>query len=305
MLRIPAVLAVLGLSALTLAACSSAPAAASCERADSDASVLDFVHTSGGFGSPEMTLDAPVFVDRTIFTDETVGDGLRVSAEGQDVQFTASIANGATGAAILTSGTQVQSLSSWRTNYDGLADMMMCATEGSRIVGAIPADQVSAAAAQSMGLGDGQSLVVTIDLQKVYLAAADGVPQYNDRRGMPSVVLAPDGRPGLIIPDAAAPGELAVELLKKGSGPEVAAADSVRVQYTGVDWDTRKVTDSTWEDGAATSVTSSSTLAFAPQLVGQTVGSQLLVVVPGAAGAAATAYVIDLLGIDAPVAATQ
>ena len=40
--RIPAVLAVLGLSALTLVACSSGPAAASCERATSDASVLDF-----------------------------------------------------------------------------------------------------------------------------------------------------------------------------------------------------------------------------------------------------------------------
>ena len=49
-----------------------------------------------------------------------------------------------------------------------------------------------------------------------------------------------------------------------------------------------------------------SKLAFAPQLVGATVGSQLLVVVPadasGAGGDAATIYVVDVLGIDDPAA---
>lgn len=302
--RIPAAIAVLGLSALTLVGCSSGPAAASCERADSDASVLGFVQTSGEFGTPAATLDAPVYVESTTFTDEVVGDGLRVTSDLQDVVFSVTLVNGATGEPILSSGTQVQPLSSWRENFDGLAQLMMCATEGSRVVGAIPATDVSEAAAQQLGVAEGQSIVATLDLQRVYLAAADGVPQYNDRRGMPSVVLAPDGRPGLIVPDVPAPTDQVVEVLKKGDGAVVAASDTVRVHYTGVNWTTDAVTSSTWEDGASQAIAVSSGPAFAGALVGATVGSQLLVVVPGQTeGDPTVAYVVDILGIDA--AATQ
>lgn len=305
MLRIPAVVAVLGLSALTLAACSSGPADASCDRADAHAPVLDLIEASGAQGSPEIKVDAPVHVPQTTFTDITVGDGLRVTSDTQDVVFSVAIANGATGQPILTSGTQVQPLSGWSENYDGLAKLMMCATEGSRIVGAIPASDLSPEAAQNFGVGDDQSIAVILDLQHVYLGAADGVPQYNDRRGMPSVVVAPGGRPGITIPDADPPAGLAVELLKKGSGPAITDQDSARVHYTSVSWDTRKVLDSTWESGASVAVRSSDTLAFAPELVGATVGSQLLVVVPGAsAGDSATVYVVDILGIDEPESAT-
>lgn len=304
MLRVPAVIAVLGLSVLTLAACSSAPAgsaAASCERAPSDATVLDFAHTSGDFGTPAVQLNAPVFVPQTTFTDATVGDGMRVTSDGQDVQFSIALANGATGQVIGESGTQVQSLAAWRTRFDGLAQMMMCATAGSRIVGAIPVSEMSDQAAQGLGLTSGQSLVVAVDLQRVYLGAADGTPQYNDRPGMPSVVVAPDGRPGVIVPSGAAPTDLVVETLKKGSGAEIAQGDTARVHYTAVDWKTRQVTDSTWESGTTAPVTSTSRLAFAPELLGQTVGSQLMVVAPPAsAGGSATVYVVDILGIDDP-----
>lgn len=306
MLRIPAVIAVLGLSVLTLAACSSGPASASCERTDSDASVWGLVETSGEFGAPEMTVSAPVFVDSTAYTDETVGEGLRVTSDDQDVEFSVAIVRGSTGEQILSSGTQVQQLAKWRTGFDGLAQLMMCATEGTRVVGAVPADQLSPEAAKSLGLADDESIVVTLDLTKVYLGAADGTPQYNDRRGMPSVVLAPDGRPGVIIPDAQAPSELAVETLKKGTGATITETDAVRVHVTSVDWTTRQVVASTWEDGASQVVKSADGGPFSAELAGATVGSQLLIVAPPAgAGEAATVYVVDILGIDDPVAAAQ
>lgn len=304
MLRVPAVIAVLGLSALTLAACSSAPAgtaAASCERPQSDATVLDFAHSSGDFGTPSLRLDAPVYVPQTTFTDVTVGDGMRVTSGGQDVQFSIAIANGATGQVIGESGTQVQSVDAWKTRLGGLGTMLMCATAGSRIVGAVPASDMPSEAVQGLGLTADQTLVVTVDLQRVYLAAADGAPQYNDRRGMPSVVVAPDGRPGVIVPDGAAPADLAVETLKKGTGPAIGADDTARVQYLAVDWKTRAVRDSTWQNGASAPVAPGSRVPFAPQLQGVTVGSQLLVVVPAAtAGESATIYVVDVLGIDDP-----
>lgn len=302
--RVPAVLAVLGLSVLTLAACSSAPAGtpgASCDRPQSDATVLDFAQTSGDFGTPALALDAPVYVPQTTFTDVTVGDGMRVTSDVQDVQFSIALANGATGQVIGESGTQVQSVASWGTRFAGLATMLMCATEGSRIVGAIPSSDMSDEAVQGLGLTSGQTLVVTVDLQRVYLGAADGAPQYNDRGGMPSVVTAPDGRPGVIVPDGAAPDDLAVETLKKGTGPVVGADDTARVQYLAVDWKTRAVNDSTWQSGASAPVAPGSKVAFASQLQGATVGSQLLVVAPATTdGGSATIYVVDILGIDDP-----
>jgi hypothetical protein len=145
---------------------------------------------------PDVTLSAPVYVDHTVAVDETVGSGLRVTSDMQDVQFAITIMSGSTGQKILTSGTQVTPLSKWREQYAGFAELMTCATEGSRILGAVPASALSAEAAQGWGLTGADSIVVAIDLQKVYLAAADGTPQYNDRRGCPRSCWLPNGTRG-------------------------------------------------------------------------------------------------------------
>ncbi|WP_292835950.1 FKBP-type peptidyl-prolyl cis-trans isomerase [Microbacterium sp.] len=314
MLRIPAALAIVGLTALALVGCSAAAPAASCERPSNDSSVLDLLDVSGAAGAPAVQVSSPVYVDHTVFTDETVGEGTAVTSESQDVVFTVAIANGATGETILTSGTQVLPLSQWVTDYAGFGKMMMCATEGSRIVGAIPASDLSEAAASNLRLAEGSSAVVVMDLQKVYLAAANGVPAYNDRSGMPSVVLAPNGTPGIIVPDAPPPSDLVVEVLKKGEGEVVTADDSIRIHYTGVTWADRAVFDSTWERGASSAVTLGGVIdGFARALDEQTVGSQILVVIPpelgygdqpaGAIPAGSTlVFVIDILGVDPPTA---
>lgn len=315
--RISAVVAVLGLSALALVGCSSSTSNASCERPHADSSALGLIAASGEVGKPTLSVKDPVHVSRTSFVDETVGTGTRVTAETQDVAFSITLANGATGETLVATPTEARPLSGWREHYAGLADMMMCATEGSRIVGAMPVDAVSPEAASSMGLGEGDSIAVVLDLQRVYLAAADGAPQYNDRPGMPSVVLAPSGAPGIIVPDAAPPVDLAVEVLKRGDGPAVTNADSIRVHYTGATWADRKVFDSTWESGASAVVTLDGVVpGFAKALEGATVGSQLLMVIPpelgygekgsGAIpGGATLVFVVDVLGVDQKPATSQ
>ncbi|WP_454112422.1 FKBP-type peptidyl-prolyl cis-trans isomerase [Microbacterium aurum] len=310
--RIPAVLAVLGLSALTLAGCATASLPAACARPAADTGVLDAVHVSGAPGAAQVSLDAPVFVPETVAEDETVGEGMAITSDAQDLAFSVTIVDGATGESLLSAGPQVNTVGYWREHYDGLADMMMCAREGSRVVGAVPATALSTDAAQNWGLSEDDTIVVAMDVQKVYLAAANGVPQYNDRRGMPSVVLAPGGEPGIIMPDADPPADLAVEVLKKGDGAVVTDADSIRIKYTGVTWADRKVFDSSWQKGASVAVTMNGVVpGFAQALEGQTVGSQILAVIPpelgyGAEGSgtipgdATLVFVIDILGIDAP-----
>jgi FKBP-type peptidyl-prolyl cis-trans isomerase len=85
----------------------------------------------------------------------------------------------------------------------------------------------------------------------------------------------------------------------------------VRVHYTGVTWDEREVFDSSWDSEPASMTLDSVVPGFAAALEGQTVGSQVLVVIPpeqgygdqaqGAIPANSTlVFVIDILGLDEP-----
>ena len=306
MRRIPAITAVIGLSALALVGCSSADPAASCSRDGGDAQVLDLVTMSGD----TIGVSAPVHVDETVYRDISVGDGPVVASDAQEVAFDVTIVNGSTGETLLQSGTQVVPLSQWAEAYEGIATMLDCATEGSVILGAVAPDDMLPQASASLGLGADDTAIFVIDLQKVYPDRADGDAQYNARRGMPTVVLAPDGTPGIIVPDAEAPDELVVEVLKEGDGPVVTGDAPVRVKYTGVTWDDGEVFDSNWEGGTSAALSLDQVVrGFAEALEGQTVGSQVLAVIPpdlgyGEAGqgpvppGATLVFVIDILGLD-------
>ena len=91
-----------------------------------------------------------------------------------------------------------------------------------------------------------------VDVRKVYLPHAEGSLQYNDALGLPTVVRAPDGRPGIIIPDAKKPTKLVTPDADQGRPePRSRPTDTVRVQYTGVDWDSKTVFDSSWDKQSA------------------------------------------------------
>lgn len=319
MRQIPAAIAVLGLSALALVGCAASTPVASdgCERTASESSVLDLIETDGDFGEPDAATTAPVHATETAVTEVIEGDGLAVTTRAQDVIFTTTILNGTTGAEVVSSGTVVQPVTQWAMFAEGMASMLECATEGSRIVGVVAPDDISDQAAANLQLGEDDSAVVVIDLEKVYLAAANGAPQYVDGAGIPTVVLASDGRPGIVVPDAPAPTDLVIKTLKKGDGEEITADAVPRVHYTGVLWETGDVFDSSWESGASAAFSLDSVVpGFAQALEGQTVGSQILAVIPPELGYGEQAsgsipanstlvFVIDILGTDEAAAVTQ
>ena len=123
-----------------------------------------------------------------------------------------------------------------------------------------------------------------VDLHKVYLSRATGSLVYNDALGLPTVVRAPDGRPGVIVPDNDAPEDLVVQTLIKGDGPEVTGEQAAFVAYTGVNWDDHTVIDTTWDATPASISFGDDAPEFADALKGATVGSQVLVVLPPAEG---------------------
>ena len=264
---------------------------------------------------PDVELYTPLKVPHAAFADVVAGEGTAITAQDQLMVVDVALFNGETGAPIVATPydgdlSRVSSPAQWTTNFAGFDDALQCATEGSRIAVALPPGDLGPGVAEGFELGDDESVVAVVDVRKVYLAAADGQFQFNSGFGLPSVVRAPDGRPGVIVPEGAPPTDLVVQTLRKGSGPEVTGDEPVRVHYTGVVWGEDEAFETTWDGSAASVELDSVVPGFAAALEGQTVGSQVLAVIPPDQGYGDTAqgsipagstlvFVIDILGLDA------
>jgi peptidylprolyl isomerase len=98
--------------------------------------------------------------------------------------------------------------------------------------------------------------------------------------GFPEVTWADDGQPTVTIPDADPPAGLKIATVITGTGAVVGAGDSVTVQYQGVNWTTGEVFDQSWGSGAANFTTDGVIAGFGDAMVGQTVGSRVVVIIP-------------------------
>lgn len=312
----PAFLTIVGLSALALVGCS-ADSTASCTRvADSDASSTDLVTVVGEVGTvPEVEVYTPFRVDDTVWNDLAGGEGTAITTPEQLVVLDMVVVNGQTGeVAVATSfdeaPTSVYSMQRWMDTLPGLEEALQCAQEGSRVVVGLPSEAINPEAAAQIGLAEGESAVAVVDVRKVYLPHAEGADQFVDTNGLPTVVRAPSGQPGVLIPDTAPPEDLVVKTLIKGDGPVVTGDEPVRVHYTGLVWDTKEIFDTSWGKEPASFDLDAVVPGFSEGLKGQTVGSQVLIVIPpdqgygdqtqGAIpGGSTLVFVVDILGLDA------
>lgn len=294
-----AALASLSLAVLALTGCSSAPSfdGAACDRAAHASSTLtDAVSTSGEVGSePKVEVFPPVPAKSTTFADAVVGDGNAIVNANQPFLANVTTFDGTTGQKLQTTGydassTQPHDIAYWSQVSPALTDVLQCATGGSRVVAVLTPKDMGAQA-------DAGTVVIVFDIGEVFLPKAEGTPQFNDARGLPTVVRAPDGTPGVIIPDSAAPKKPVVQTLIKGDGPKVKKDDFVVVNHTVLNWDDKSVAGTSW--GTTSLVTSP-----LPEMVGATVGSQIMIVTPGADSAPAQVLVVDILGIS-PAAPQQ
>lgn len=92
-----------------------------------------------------------------------------------------------------------------------------------------------------------------------------------------------DEAPEITVPGGDPPEDLVVETVVEGDGDEVEAGDLLVVDYTGVLWDGGEQFDSSWERGepAAFGIGVGQVIVgWDAGLVGQTVGSRVLLVIP-------------------------
>jgi peptidylprolyl isomerase len=295
----------------SLAACSAAPdAAADCTPTKSG-KASSSVKVTGDFGKkPTVKIDDPLTTKTTQRTVVSAGDGA-VARAGYDITAEFSVFNGTTGEAIDATDYKKAPVE-WtldETLIVGFTKTLECSTSGSRVVGVIaPEDGIAAANLESLGLTDKDSLVVVADLLTAKkpakadapLPKADGADQPLPD-GFPDITvsIADDkiGTPTLTLPGGAAPTELELAVLKKGDGAKVGKGVDVVVNYTGMNWATSEVFDSSWSRGEPSTFNTAEVIpGFTQALEGQTVGSQVLVVIPPALayGTAAEGSTSDL-----------
>lgn len=316
MRRTSAVLSIAALVGVALVGCAPAgTAGASCDRvADTDPDTMSLIDVTGDFGEkPEVEVFTPFTTKDDDHADVLRGEGPAITSTAQPGALEITLFDGETGSELIGTAysgevTAIGPLTGWTEQFPALEDALLCATEGSRVAVAMSEEGVTAetrAAYAQAGVPQEGSIIAVVDVVKVMPQAASGSVQFNDGLGLPTVVRAPEGRTGIIVPDAEAPADEVVQTLIKGDGPTIAADDVVVAQVTGVDWEDRTVTTSTWDEGTPLVGPASDIVpGFADALEGQTVGSQVLVVVPAEGGEqaqGATAYAVDILGtIDAP-----
>jgi FKBP-type peptidyl-prolyl cis-trans isomerase len=193
---------------------------------------------------------------------------------------------------------------------------------GSRILAVIPPkDGYGKTGNSQAGVKGTDTLVFVVDMIKDFAAkdAASGAQVSNGGGALPTVTATTGSAPVVKIPASGKPpSALVAKALIKGSGPTVSKGQTVVAQYVGVIWRTGKVFDASWTRGQPFGFTVGATPSqvipgWDKGLIGQTVGSRVLLVIPPAEGYGTTGnsqagikgtdslvFVVDLLGAITP-----
>ena len=174
----------------------------------------------------------------------------------------------------------------------GLESALIGKKVGSRILAVIPpAEGYGTSGNSQLGITGSTTLVFVIDVLKAYsdTAGATGAQESNGGGTLPTVSAKAGTAPTLTFPVSSPPGSLVSRTLVKGNGPKVVKGEYVIAQYTGYIWRTKKVFGSSWSSGSPFGfVIGASPEQVIPGwdkgLVGQTVGSRVMLSIPPAQG---------------------
>lgn len=267
-----------------LAACGS-------ESTENVANALDSVTVGGTDVAPTLTFKTkPLTVKTTTTKVITPGKGVKLTKDNS-IMFSYLLFNGKDGKQIESSfgkGTVPLDLSS-TTLLPGLTKGLTGQQVGSRVLIAIPpVDAFGAEGNTQAGFGPTDTVVFFIDLVSastpLKTATGAAVPP---KAGLPTAVVDGAKAATITIPKTAAPTKLIVQPLIKGTGLVVKSGMSIKVNYTGVLWKDGKKFDASGDRGASFDTpigTGAVITAWDKGLVGQTVGSRILLVVPPAEG---------------------
>jgi peptidylprolyl isomerase len=275
-------LALLILPAVLLTACGSG---------DDGDPALKPVTVKGEMGKkPTIEVKKNFKVEKTSTRVVNEGDGATVK-KGQRVTVDYVLVNGRDGKELQsTFGAQKASFVADEKKFlPGLVKGVLGKKVGSRVlVGIPPTDGLGSQGNPQLGVQGTDTLlfVVDVDSARTPLTKATG-KAVAPKAGLPTVAGADKGKPTITVPKTKAPTALVSQLLVKGTGPEVKTGQQLTVHYTGVFWNDGKEFDSSFKTGQPATFpigTGGVIKGWDQGLVGQTVGSRVLLVVPPALG---------------------
>ena len=281
---------------------------AACGSAKTDApapSALDTITVAGTDKAPTVTFKTkPLSVKATTTKVVTEGKGAKLT-KANSIVFNYSLFNGKDGKQIESSfGKQSAGMDlSSTTLLPGLSKGLDGQQVGSRLLVAIPpADAFGDKGNAQAGFGPTDTVIFFIDLVSastpLKTATGAAVPP---KAGLPTVTV--DGAKAAVItvPKTAAPTKLIIQPLIKGTGPVVKAKQTIKVNYTGVLWKDGKKFDASGDRGAPVDFQIGAGQVIPgwdKGLVGQNVGSRILLVVPPADGYGAKGKPPTIAGTD-------
>jgi peptidylprolyl isomerase len=173
----------------------------------------------------------------------------------------------------------------------GLEKSLIGQKIGSRVLAVIPPAEAFAAQGHArIGVKPGDTVIFVVDLIKPYSNTQDvsGTQTSDGGGSLPTVKAGAAGKvPTITIPKTAAPKTLQVKDLITGTGPVVKKGQFIVIQYTGAIWRTGQVFDSSWSRAQpwGTPIGENAVIkGWDMGLVGQRVGSRVLLVIPPADG---------------------
>jgi len=252
---------------------ATASAITSCPKPGKASDAVKATGSFGGKTAPTVTFDAGLSASKPQASTVIDGKGTALD-EGEYAQVSYSVYQASDAKKLGTVGFDQGNPQVLSVGGSGFGALLACANVGDRVV--------AVGQSSALGFNTGGEIVVVADVVAQTPTKANGTPQKQDP-ALPTVKDKADGEPEITIPAGVkAPSKTTPEVLKQGSGATIAEGDTALVQYKGVVYDTGKEFDSSWSKGAPTTFTISDGAlikGFVTGLVGQKVGSQVLIVV--------------------------
>lgn len=299
-----------------LAACSSDPdpaaddadatAGPGASTAEEDQATIDAVTVEGDLGAaPTVTFDTPLVISAPVARLDVAGDGDPLET-GQLLTVHYMMIDGDSGETVGSTwdtGTPERITMGDPQIIAALTEVLEGQNVGARVLAAAPGGEETDTSPAFV------ATLMVLEIIDTGAPRAEG-EAVEPADGLPVVTLADDGAPSIEIPaDATEPDELIVQPLIRGDGPEVTSGQYLTVHYTGWLWD-GTVFDSSWESGSPfpTPIGVGAVIpGWDEGLVGQTVGSQVLLIIPSEMGYGPTGmgeippdstlvFVVDILG---------
>jgi peptidylprolyl isomerase len=246
---------------------------------EEDLEILRAVQVEGDFGSePTLTFDQPFEISAPAAHVVSEGDGDALE-EGRIMVVDVLAVTGDTGETLQSTYADgsPERLPYGDPGFPQLNAALTGQGVGTRLLYAVPGGPSQEAEGEEV-----PATLLAIDVVDVLPTRAEGTA-VEPVEGLPTVTLAEDGTPTIDVEGAAEPTELVVQPLIEGDGPEVEAGQSIGVQYHGVLLSDGTVFDSSWERGQPAQFgigVGQVIQGWDEGLVGQKVGSQVLLVIP-------------------------